>query len=403
MALTIITICGFAGLVMDAGYSEYVRRQAQAAADAGAKAASLQVLGGDSSAYSTAAVQDVTNNGFTAGGTAGTAGYVTVAVNKPPNFGSYSGNASYVEVIVSKTISNSFMSIMGFPTTTVTARAVGGGGPGTGCIYVMDPTSKQGALTVSGSGSLNSSCGVVINSTNSKAMVSSGSACITAGSIEITGSYNNSSSCALTPTPDTGVTASPDPLASVVAPTVGPCTFTGKVTATNGQTLSQGTYCGGIVVPGGITVHFNAGTYNLVGGGLTVSGGSSIIGNGGLTFYNTYNATYSYSPIVISGGSSTNLSAPTSGALEGILFFQDRSISNTTSNTISGGSGAIFNGALYFPSTPLTYSGGSSTPSSPYTIIVAYDLTISGSSALGNDYSGLTDGNPIKNTPIVAE
>jgi len=63
----------------------------------------------------------------------------------------------------------------------------------------------------------------------------------------------------------------------------------------------------------------------------------------------------------------------------------------------------VFTGALYFPSTPLVYSGGSTTPGGPYTIIVAQTLTISGNSAFGSDYSTLSGGNPIKNGSILAE
>ena len=396
MAVAIIAICGFAGLVMDVGYSEYMRRQAQAAADAGAKAAAFEIVANKIDKITAAAKQDTANNGFT-----DQVGGVTITVNHPPLYGSYATKTDYAEVIVRKTISTTFMSILGFPTMTIAARGVGGSGPGPACIYVLDPAAS-GALTVSGSGSLHSTCGVVVNSSHSKAMSTSGSACVVASEIDITGNYSNSSSCALDPTPKTGVTASPDPLAYVPAPTVGACNYNGKVTTTNGQVLSAGVYCGGISVPGGIATSFNPGTYVIVGGGLTVSGGSAISGTG-ITFYNTYDASHTYKPIVVSGGSSTNLSAPTSGSLEGILFFQDRSISGGSSNTISGGSGAKFAGALYFPSTPLTYSGGSTTPSSPYTIIVALTLTISGNSAVGNDYSSLTDGDPIKTKAIVAE
>jgi len=162
-------------------------------------------------------------------------------------------------------------------------------------------------------------------------------------------------------------------------------------------------YCNGITVSGGLSVTFHTGTYILLGGGLNISGGSNATGTG-VTFYNTKNATYAYSPIVISGTSTTTLSAPTSGSLKGILFFQDRSISNTTQNTVSGGSGTIFQGALYFPSTPLVYSGGSASTHAAYTIIIASTVTFSGgSSYVNNDYSGLTGGSPIRGAAVLGE
>jgi len=399
IAGAIIAICGFSGLVVDAGYAEYVRRQAQAAADAGAKAAALEIQAGQSNAIAAAAQQDTANNGFTNG-----VGNVVVTVNHPPLLGSYAANNGFAEVIVSKTISTTFMAVLGTPSMTVSARSVGGNGPGTGCVYVMDPAANK-ALTVSGSGSLQTSCGVWVNSGSGDAMDVSGGAGVCASEIKIVGNFSNSGSgcggAGVSPTPQTGMATFLDPLAYVPAPTVGGCDHIGTFNG-NGQTLNQGVYCGGIKVSGGASASFTSGTYILLGGGLDVSGGSSITGSG-VTFYNTGNGTYAYKPIVVSGGSATNLSAPTSGPLMGILFFQDRSISNTQQNTISGGSGAVFTGALYFPSTPLVYSGGSTTPGGPYTIIVAQTLTISGNSAFGSDYSTLSGGNPIRNGSILAE
>src|SRR6266446_6893212 len=109
MAASVISLVGFAGLVMDLGYGEYTRRCAQAAADAGAKAAALEILGGYTDDIESAAKQDTANNGFKDG-----SGKVTVTVNHPPDSGSYASNKGYAEVIVSKTVNTSFMSVLGF-------------------------------------------------------------------------------------------------------------------------------------------------------------------------------------------------------------------------------------------------------------------------------------------------
>jgi hypothetical protein len=96
-----------------------------------------------------------------------------------------------------------------------------------------------------------------------------------------------------------------------------------------------------------------------------------------------------------------NLSAPTSGSLEGMLFFQDRSVSGTSAgSTINGNSGSTIDGALYFPTTTLTYNGNSS--SSGYSIIVADKWIANGNSSLGNNYTSLANGSPIKG-PVLSE
>jgi hypothetical protein len=121
------------------------------------------------------------------------------------------------------------------------------------------------------------------------------------------------------------------------APTPGSCTATNWHNART--TLSPGTYCGGITISAiGTTVTASTGLYILLGGGLTVGGGANLSGPG-VTSYNTYNATYSYKPIVVSGGSATQLSAPTSGSCEGLLFWQDLALPSSywnQQNTVSG-------------------------------------------------------------------
>jgi hypothetical protein len=118
----------------------------------------------------------------------------------------------------------------------------------------------------------------------------------------------------------------------------------------------------------------------------------------GVTFYNT-TGTGGYGAIALSGSSQANFSAPTSGPLAGVLFFQDRSIpSSGAGSTITGGAGTTFDGALYFLTTQVTYSGNSSV--NGYSIVVADKLAISGNSTVGNNYTSLADGSPIKGTML---
>jgi hypothetical protein len=209
-----------------------------------------------------------------------------------------------------------------------------------------------------------------------------------------------------------------DPLAGVPEPTVGTCTPSTAsghgYTSTGGDTISAGTYCGGIIVSGGKTLNLNPGTYVLLGGGLQVSGTSNLIGSG-VTFFNTVwnesdpladkvGNSQQYKPVVFSGGSATALTAPSSGSLQGILFFQDRNLPSGDTgpsgpqNTISGGSGATITGAMYFPGTPLYFSGGSSV--TPLNAILIGDIiNISGGTHLSSNYSSI-GGSPIKSDAL---
>jgi len=180
----------------------------------------------------------------------------------------------------------------------------------------------------------------------------------------------------------------------------GTYTFCGAVSiaGNNNVTLSPGLYYGGISITGNATVTFNPGTYILAGGGLSVTGNSNLTGRG-ITFYLT-TGSGGYGPINMTGNESADFSAPTSGPLEGILFFQDRTISSGSASKLVGNSSSTFDGVAYLPTTALTYVGNSS--SSGYTFLIADTITMTGntSATLGNDYSSLSNGSPVKSTTL---
>ena len=253
--------------------------------------------------------------------------------------------------------------------------------------------------------------------------MSSGGSSITAQNSTINVVASAYSGSGFSPTPITNASPVSDPFASMPAPTFSnTCACTNYTVSKNqvacngntinatgtSATLNPGVYCGGITVSGnGVSATFTSGTYILLGGGLNVKGGANATGSG-VMFYNTYSTTpdYAYAPIVISA-SSTTLSAPTSGTYEGILFFQDRNIPTKDTgpsgpqNTVSGTSSTSFTGALYFPSTPLVYSGGSA--NTDCTEIIADTLTISGSSYINNDCALFGAFGPPVKAPVLAE
>ena len=106
-------------------------------------------------------------------------------------------------------------------------------------------------------------------------------------------------------------------------------------TTTNPATdavLTPGTYCGGIYVGNGATnVTFSSGIYVINGGGLSFNGsGKTVTGNGVMFYLTGTNSTYD--SVAIQNGVSVTFSAPTSGTYQGVLFFQDRSITSSADN-----------------------------------------------------------------------
>ena len=411
VTMSIVILLGFLALAVDVGMLWSTRRYMQTAADAAAVAAAVALREGDD--VITAGRRAATHNSFTDGSSS-----VTVTINNPPILGPYAGNANYVEAIVEQPQPTYFLRALGYTTVDVSTRAVSGEINGPACMYSLDPTNSKTFSESGGTSSIVANCGLLVKSTSTDGLDVSGGGTLSASSIGVVATAYNNSSSTITPTPVTKIAPFGDPLAGVPQPTVGTCnalTTSGHgYTSTGGDTISQGTYCGGITVSGGKTLNLNPGTYVLLGGGLVVSGSSNLIGSG-VTFFNTVwtasdpsaddvgNANQ-YKPIVFSGGSSTALTAPSSGSLQGILFYQDRNLPSGDTgpsgpqNTISGGSGATITGAMYFPSTPLYFSGGSSV--TPLNAILIGDIiNISGGTHLSSDYSTI-GGSPIKSDAL---
>jgi hypothetical protein len=393
MASTVLLL-SLVGLAIDTGRLHLVKARMQTAADAAAFGA-VQARNADgSSDVVSVARTNAAANGFSHGQNG-----VTVTVNNPPASGYYTGDATAVEAVIHQDVGTMFMVVAGFPTMGVTARGVSHRGASPNCVYALDASASP-ALSASGGATVQVNCGVVVDSSSNTAVTATGGARISATSVSIVGNYTASGGGVVLPTPVVHAPVESDPFAAVAPPTVGSCTAT-NYSITSGQVASMpgGVYCGGISVSGGARLTLSGGTYVLKGGGLTVAGNSYLTGDGVL-LYNTYGGGYSYGAVSLSGQATVSLSAPTSGPRAGILFFQDRSLASNIASTVSGGATSKFVGALYFPTTSLSYSGGTGTE---YTILIARTVTFSGQTVLNNDYSSLPDGTPVKAGAALAE
>lgn len=397
MLCCLVILAAFLGLAIDAGYLELVKTRMQTAADAAALGGAQEIKMNGAANVVAMAQGDAALNGFTTGQNG-----VTVTVNNRPSAGYSTLDTTAVEVIVAQQVSTFFMSVVGASSVSLQARAVAHQGSGTTCLNVLDQSSS-GAFSASGGANVQISCGAMVDSSSGTAVNVSGGTTINATNFWVNGGSNISGGSTVTPTPVTGTPRMGDPLASLTPPPVGACLYTSK-TVSGGATvtLPPGVYCNGINISGGSHVTFSpAGNYILKGGGLNISGGSTATGTG-LTFYNTSGGGYSYGAVNISGGAGITLSAPTTGLLAGILFFQDRSAVSGAASAFSGGASLILNGTLYFPTTAISYSGGTNSAGT-YSIIVAKTVTFSGGCKMNNDYSSLPGGSPIKGGALLSE
>jgi hypothetical protein len=404
VSLALVALMGISALAVDVGDLWTTRRRMQNAADAAAMAGADEIaIGGSKTDVVAAARTASAQNGFTDdSATFASSSHVSVAVYQPPQSGPYATNPNAVQVIVSQTQPTYFIRVLGWQNVPVSTLAVGLTVSGGSCVYVLNPTAS-GAMTVTGTASLNSTCGLYDNSNNSSALIVSGSGVLQAPLVGVVGgtTVNGGGS---TP-PSTGIAAFGDPLAWVPQPAVGACTSYQMQNIGTITTLYPGLYCGGLKLNAGANVTFMPGTYIINGGGLIVLAGATVTGSS-VTFFLTGQNTSNGSPnayggVQIAGSTNVNLSAPcnsSSGGIEGMLFFQDRAMTNGTGSVINGGSTSYFSGALYFPTTSLSYSGSSG--SNQYTLVVADTLTVAGTASINNNYGCLSNGSLIKNAAL---
>lgn len=181
-ALSMTVLMGFMGMAADVGALFHDKRNQQTAVDAAAIAGALDYkFNANAASAQAAAKAAATANGVP------DVSYLTV--NVPPQNGP-NQNPGFVEAILTEPRNTMFMSLFGFHTVNVTARAVAtaSGAPSQGCVYILDPTASyamdlQGSFNVDAPG-----CGIEINSNSASALHFTGAGgSMTAGWIAVNG------------------------------------------------------------------------------------------------------------------------------------------------------------------------------------------------------------------------
>jgi hypothetical protein len=357
-----VFLMGVLGLVVDVGWSYYRKQVLQAAVDSAAIAAAT-------AANSAGAI------------TCNSGGIVCQAATTCPNasagsnfysackYGSYNGVANANLSIAANTTSPmngvtvnywatatatermppTFLSVLGGGSATINATATAASitsANAQGCLYVLDPTAGM-AFNMNGS-NVTTGCSVYVNSNNTSNAVFGNGSSLAVGSASlnmVTGAGLFCNGCGAVPTPNRGSAVS-DPLANLPAPTFSGCDQTNySYNSSSGTTLSPGVYCGGISINGSGNIVFKSGNYILNGGGLKINGNEAVTGTN-VFFYNTSSG-YAYAPLLLNGSGSQTFTPPSSGPYQGILFYQDRSVCSSSTNTINGGSNFVYTGTVY--------------------------------------------------------
>lgn len=369
-ALTLPVVVGGAGLGVETSYWYYSSLKLQATADAAAYAGALEkIAGSDTAAITTAATQSATSNGLGTG---------TIVVHTPPTSGPNTANKA-VEVILNRNLDRIFTSIFVQGQVPEKARAVALITDGAyACNIALNSSASQAILFSGNTTPKQTGCVTMSNSIASDAIKLQGSATLETDCLISVGGV----SLANTPTmvckaPITQALPAADPYASLPTPTASnPCkNVNGNK---NSQTLQAGTYCSGMDLKGNVTL--SPGVY-VVEGSLKVNANAVISGTGVTIFMSGSNT------VSMNGNATVTLSAPTSGAYSGVLFYGDRT-GSAAQSTFNGTASSLLTGAIYFPRQQVNYLGNFSGING-CTQVVADTIQWSGSTIIKQDCTSL--------------
>jgi hypothetical protein len=353
------------GLGVDASMWHAQSQRLQATADLAAVAGARAVARGGSTSAVLAAVQDAAvRNGFAAG-----SGRTLNATLETKSDG-----AKIVQVVAGEPGERFFSAIV--LGTDPQLRSSGRAeykppDAGAYCVLGLDPA-RTDTVEVHGSAVADLNCGVMSNAAHTEAIYVAGTGFLSATRIDAFGGITVQGAANIIGPQTRGAWPVEDPYGpngrNLQPPWDTLCNYTNHKFTTN-TTATPGRYCNGLdIINANVT--FQPGVYIIHGGDLTVSGTSSLTGNG-VVFILTALFSSNIGSVKMTGSTTLNLKAPdaaVTGAAapySGVLFYQDArapSFQGGTliKNSVQGGSGDSMEGALYFPSQDIVFTGGGS-------------------------------------------
>jgi Putative Flp pilus-assembly TadE/G-like len=378
VAIMLLMLIGFSALGTEVVYAMFKQRQMESTASSAALAGAIALMTGHPTDFTIETRAIATMAGFT-NGTAG----VTVTINHPPLTGPNTGNSSAVEVIIGQPQTLPLSGMFRAGPWSVTGRAVATqGNSASDCVLALDSGSATGVSMSNGVSVNLSQCGLGVNATGASALSVTGGATLTTKSVSVSGTdtVNGGGTINATNGVKTSQPVVANPYSGTVVPSDAAC-----MTYTNmSQTLSPGVYCG-MSIGNGVNVVLSAGVYVIAGnsnGGFSVAGGSTVSGTN-VTIVLTGSGS-NYATANISNGAIVTLSAPTTGATAGLVFFADPNSPSSPGSTFGGGSQMTLTGALYFPSQTVSYENGTTTTAT-CTQLIAWLIVFQGGASFNSN------------------
>jgi hypothetical protein len=380
-SLGLTALLGMLALLVDGGLLLSERRHAQATADAAALAAATDLYanwktnqGADSGGTAAASALNVaSSNGYTNDGTTN-----SVTVNIPPKSGNFISRAGYAEVIVTWNLKRGLSAIFGKGTIPVSARAVAQGrsvtggsaspailllGAGPNVTDIAGNGSPSSVSVTVPSGTTGAGGSIYLDSQTNPATLNGSSSSVTAPYVYIAQFGSAPSGVTASTSMVTGAPQLPDPLSYLPTPSEDNAGTGVSVDTTFAKRGITGSV---ILIPNTI--------YVVGGNGISLHGLSTVtvLGNGALGGVMIY-LTGANAAISVSGQSSVNLFALSTGTYAGMSIFQDRG--DSAGWSVSGNGTLNTTGTIYAPAANVIASGNGGTVAYQ---IIASSMTVNG-------------------------
>ncbi len=146
-------------------------------------------------------------------------------------------------------------------------------------------------------------------------------------------------------------------------------------------TLLPGVYCGGIEIKNNSDITFSDGIYVIKDGKFFIDSNTTAQGTEVAFFLTGTDAVINFNSNTV-----IDFSAPSSGPMKGVIFFQDRDYGGT--HLWDSNNASEFDGVIYLPNGDIEFNSNSSTfasPGSGCTILIAYRIVFDSNSGLELD------------------
>lgn len=270
-------------------------------------------------------------------------------------------------------------SVMPLEVTATASRA----GAENVCVIALDNSSKD-SLSVTRTSSIQANeCAIYSNSSDPDGVNTDSGSVVAASTTYSAGGYNGPLG-SYKPEPVTDSPLIADPLIDRVEPVSGSCEKTNFFMTSGSVTLNPGTYCGGIDIGGKSQVTLNPGIYIIKDGPFYLCSNATMTGENVGFFFEGDKSFFEFC-----ASTQVNLTAPKTGPMAGILFFEQRSATPGRLFAIRSKDAEKFEGTVYLPQGKLLVEKSSRVgQQSNWTAIIANTIEIDSGPALeiNSDY-----------------